>query len=874
MRSRLSRLIALAAIGSVAACSDSNLITPAADELDSGPSAAIVDAGNQGPLDGFWFLPPLAKQVKTEGILDPGLSPRMDVCELTGNPSAEANPDGWESVVCDTNNRGEIIVESFAARDVSVTPGAAYQFSWDTDKTGKMVADKFYRIRIFLPNSNVTPENPGDEILAGYLDVNPQNPSGQTPGEDYPDLYAFRLGETLPVKFFLTAQVRCTTEASEEYVIQCAASGVIDADGGVVTLDEFVFEEDQTLRTTISTVVPPGALPPGYETVVLTMERIDRQKFFDDEGYYCIPGLGSDGTFDAPLFGLDCLRVTTDPVLPVELETNAFIDLCVEFNPTDYPTLKFGEEQDTRLQIIRYNEQEGTQGLRNVDATTCPAPDGSTAQGFFPVPSEDGFFRTAALAANTVAGFFAPTPLAAHGSIKLSGSTSGFSIFDWGLPGEMIKEAGDNVTIQTLPTGTDYDVNVTVRVQDAGTVAGGEAAGGLDAEPDGLDPSNVQGATVNFGGNSTPTEVVTGADGTASSTWTVPSTPGVHTMDATAIGLLSSAVPNHTNEIDFVQESVTFTATVVGEPTSATVSPPTNSLLEGTPGETLTQPFTLTFTDVNGLPVEGYPVTWTAICDALEQTECDGFVSNDTDGDPSNDDGSNLTTDASGQVTGYWTLANTPATNTLTVTAGTASYTWTAFAGCKVTVDGEVGLGEWDCAVDSGDTIQFLANISGGDAPAEVRWQKDAENLYFLVLIEQSALDKVNSLRIDFDNTGDGPSADDDAIGYDNTDGVFDEYLTQKCVNRSQSGCGSPDSDTDTDGPDVVIGGGSPQNDGTYTIYELSHPLNGTEGEDIRVEDLLEGEDVGFYLSLSIGNGAQGNTQIPGFRVFRPMGLN
>jgi hypothetical protein len=342
-------------------------------------------------------------------------------------------------------------------------------------------------------------------------------------------------------------------------------------------------------------------------------------------------------------------------------------------------------------------------------------------------------------------------------------------------------------------------------------------------------------------------------------------------MDATALGLFSSDVPPHTNLVEIEEESVTFTATVIGQPTSATVSPPVDTELDGQPGETLTQPFTLTFTDVNGVPVMGYPVSWTTICDALQQSDCDGFVSNDTDGNPANDDGSHLTTDSNGQVTGYWTLANTPATNTLTVMAGTASYTWTAFAGCQVTVDGSVGAGEWDCAVDVGDTIQFLANISGGDTPAEVRWQKDADNIYFLVLIEQASLGQVNNLRIDFDNTGDGATDGDDAIGFEDGVGPIDEYLTRRCARRSQSGCGDADSD---DVVNVVIGGGGPQNDGMYTIYELSHPLNDDSGEDINVAGLTGAQDVGFYLTLSIGNGAQGNTQIPGFRVYRPMGLN
>jgi hypothetical protein len=293
----------------------------------------------------------------------------------------------------------------------------------------------------------------------------------------------------------------------------------------------------------------------------------------------------------------------------------------------------------------------------------------------------------------------------------------------------MTKVAGDNAVIQTLPSGTDYDVGVTVQVVDAGTPAGGEAAGGLDEFPLGLPPSDVEGATVNFGTGSSPAEVVTGSDGEATSTWTVPTAPGVHTMDATALGLFASDVPPHTSLVEIEEEAVTFTATVIGQPTSATVSPPVDTDLDGQPGETLTQPFTLTFTDVNGVPVMGYPVSWTTICDALQQSDCDGFVSNDTDGDQTNDDGSHLTTDSNGQVTGYWTLANTPATNTLTVTAGSASYTWTAFAGCQVTVDGSVrsrSTAAWVRASGIAPSTLATRSSSSRTSPAGTRRPRSA----------------------------------------------------------------------------------------------------------------------------------------------------
>ena len=428
MRFRMS--LAVAATVALAACSDRGVLSPPTDSVHSGPSFAISDAGHGGSA-GFWFLPPLAKQVTTEGEFDPSFSPSMSVCELAGNPSAVA-PGGDPTVGCVEPLN---IVTHFAAGTASVS-GSSYQFSWDTspgaaNNVSPMDPSKFYRIIIAIDGAEL-----------GYLDVNPQRPSGQSPGEDYEDLYAFRLGENLPVKFFLNVQARCAL-SDEAYVIQCVAQGVIEANGGIVTLTS-----EQAGWAKISTVVPPGALPAGYPQVVLTMERIDPVLFAQaNGGEECIPGLGGIFGFDAPIFG-DCVRITTEPEIDVDLDVNAFIDICTDFNPADYPSIKFGEEQDNRLQIIRYDEDGVTQGLANVDATTCdpilPAPD---AMGFFPVPRDEGLVRTAALAANRVASFFGPEPLMAHGDIRLSGSTSGFSRFSWGLPGEMIKQLGDDVIV-------------------------------------------------------------------------------------------------------------------------------------------------------------------------------------------------------------------------------------------------------------------------------------------------------------------------------------------------------------------------------------------------------------------------------------------
>jgi hypothetical protein len=209
-----------------------------------------------------------------------------------------------------------------------------------------------------------------------------------------------------------------------------------------------------------------------------------------------------------------------------------------------------------------------------------------------------------------------------------------------------------------------------------------------------------------------------------------------------------------------------------------------------------------------------------------------------------------------------WTLGptpNAPYTATASVPGGSQAATFTATSICIVTVNGSFAAGEWACATMK----PFTASISGGSTPAEVYWQNDGSNLYMAVRVKQSTLVKPNSLRFDFDNDGLGVhNTGDDAIGYDaGTAAFFDQYLTAKCASNGQSGCGSADAVRQD-------GAGAIGNDGTWTVYELSHPLQGTAGEDfIR----SAGQNLGFFLTLRIGNGAQGNTQWPGFRIFQGM---
>lgn len=179
-------------------------------------------------------------------------------------------------------------------------------------------------------------------------------------------------------------------------------------------------------------------------------------------------------------------------------------------------------------------------------------------------------------------------------------------------------------------------------------------------------------------------------------------------------------------------------------------------------------------------------------------------------------------------------------------------------------VNGAFGPGEWACA----HAQPFTANVSGGSTPATLFWMNDGTTLYLAVRVRRSAADRVNTLQFNFDNndswTTSGTGAaepNDDVLSLDASAGFVDAYLTLKCTNSSQSSCWA----TDVSGGGASQGTGAVANDGTYTTYELAHPLTG----DARDFSRSPGQTLGMFLTLQTGNGATGNTQFPGFRQYQ-----
>ena len=685
------------------------------------------------------------------------------------------------------------------------------------------------------------------------------------------------------MKFWIGAGALC--ESGDPAVIECAEQSIVDDTGGTLRLTN--------LGDILAVTIVPNSLP-GGDPITVVVERIDEGAL----GEPCLPGL------DAPQYG-PCFRIRALG-LDGPLDAPAIVSICA-----DPSTFGLPPGQDD-VQIHRFSDDGNTYGLANTSTVEC-----GEQVGLLKVP-EGGLMRYAALGVNALARLVGPEPLsAAH--LGLGGLTSSFSRFKWALPGEMTATEGDGVVLQasdakTIPatvqvkdgedlavegatvhfeassgtlsaasavTGADGLASVTwdltgepagahtltasaaglwvdlpehttgfqvnleeltltativgppaaVTGSPTGTVSG--TAGEMVSEPlsivvtdAGGDPVSGAGVTWAASGDGGVTGgAATGPDGMATGTWTLATSAGPNTATATVGGLVA-----------------TFMAT--GAPAAAAnlaVTP--NPVPDGYIGATV--PLTVTVTDTYGNVRSGDAVTWTA-------TGGGGAVSGDA------------ATDGAGSASATWTLGNLPGPNSVLVDGGGLTHTFQATAICRdgwgtANVNGSMDGAEWVCA----HTADFTANLSGGSAPARAYWMNDGARLYMAVRIVRASLDKVNSVRFDFDNEADGvATAGDDAIGYDaDKHTFFDQYLTSKCANSSQSGCGATDKVSQD-------GAGALGNDGTFTFYELSHPLSGTTGEDLLRS---AGQPMGFFVTLRIGNGAQGNTQWPGFRIFQRM---
>lgn len=532
-----SRALAAATLLVLAGCVDVNPTDPSTSPAS--PSLAILDGSTGGSPD-FYFLPPISDiNPNPVGTFNPNLLPAVSVCELEGDPGTPCT--------------GNAPIALFAP-GAAVAGSGQYTLSWDTDgpETDRFNTNKFYRLEVLVADS-----------VMGWIELDPQKPNG--PGQSTADAYAFRVGETIPVKFWLSTEVLCT---GDDFVTECITGAVIDETGGSLALEQ----EGDKLGVIIFEESLPGA---NHPPITVTIERIDADLFLAATGVECIP------LFDAPQFG-SCIRINTTPELDAPLDIPALVSVCLD--PTLLDNINLSEEQQNQLTMVRFADTGNDAWEALPDAAgDCP----TTQASLLRVP-ESGLFKYAALGINAVADFVGPQPLVAR-DIRLGGLTTSFSRFRYALPGQMIPTAGDGTVIQTVDPNT---IDATINVVDHEGIA-------------------VENAIVHFAtidGTLSSTTATTDVAGNATVQWTVDrTTPGAKTLNASALGLLDGPVPEHSASYDFVAESVDLTVTVVGPPADVTVSP--TGTIEGTAGESAGD-LTIQVSDAAGNPISGADVTW------------------------------------------------------------------------------------------------------------------------------------------------------------------------------------------------------------------------------------------------------------------------
>lgn len=159
------------------------------------------------------------------------------------------------------------------------------------------------------------------------------------------------------------------------------------------------------------------------------------------------------------------------------------------------------------------------------------------------------------------------------------------------------------------------------------------------------------------------------------------------------------------------------------------------------------------------------------------------------------------------------------------------------------TIDGVISPLEWGSA----GFFDFLVNTPGsGTADGRFYIMNDTDNMYFALRFERSIADAGNSFSIEFDNDNSGNiSEGDDGIILNPNPSVGFSDLFRSSGYSCPSGALCSFRDTNIGG--TVDGTGAFSNDGTYTMYELSHPLDSGDMFDY---SLTAGDMLGFSLFI------------------------
>ncbi|HEX8242125.1 MAG TPA: Ig-like domain-containing protein, partial [Longimicrobium sp.] len=170
---RLKRAATLAAVLAVAACTADSM-SPTAPT--AGPRKTISDAAHSGVVPGFYFLPPLVPQPSYSGTFDAALTPRVEICELSGTTCGAT----IASFPFGTSGTGVVKLDA---------AGQAYGVNWKTSDYN-LDANKYYRISVYQGSFQL-----------GFADVDVVGAAKDLRNVDTGQYIALLDDRTLPIKF-------------------------------------------------------------------------------------------------------------------------------------------------------------------------------------------------------------------------------------------------------------------------------------------------------------------------------------------------------------------------------------------------------------------------------------------------------------------------------------------------------------------------------------------------------------------------------------------------------------------------------------------------------------------------------------------------
>src|SRR5204863_220131 len=391
---RLALVVTAIAVLTVG-CKDQRILQPPASQ---GPAYMISDGAHSGNHF-FFFLPPLAPDPSAlfhAGTFQPALSPVVEVCTLTGDPSRGAPVD------CLTSGGNPVLVFGPAPMALDAT-NERYTLNWDTKSPTRLDPNKFYRILVRGA--------PRGRAL-GFLDVDPvdQGLKNLRTGEVVP----FQNGRTLPIKVRIEDGAFGSTNPDHvERVVGNVATTVTTNTGfgGASFPDNWL---------------PQGALAAGITQVVLIIERIPVG-----------PGTNDPTCLQSGLMEREgCYRFRTDPDLH---DFGPFSQLVTAGVCFEAPEL-IGNTNGPPLELHRRVEVEGAPSGPTIELAEAPATFLTCAR-FGPTSPPIGTITSGRVLDVARAGWHA---LVRGGPLTFTATATGSVA---GKPLYVVNEVGNSITV-------------------------------------------------------------------------------------------------------------------------------------------------------------------------------------------------------------------------------------------------------------------------------------------------------------------------------------------------------------------------------------------------------------------------------------------